>query len=221
MIISYKHNFAFIDVPKCASTSCQLILQESGILDETTDICHPTVRHKGWHELLDEKLVNQDMECVGVIRHPIDRFLSGVNYLLFHPDNSAKEIQINRAIEGNDNKGIHNAFWDRFLDCPGNLTDLTKYYENVEAVDYFICAFKNSIGRRQNSFLSDNATVWAFDNFKIKINELVQRCGGVVREFPHCRKFPRPPNDELLTKDRQQQILDYYHEDYVLWEKAH
>jgi len=300
MIISYKHNFAFIGIPKCASTSCEIILRDSGILDETWDIateidlkenriyqsinfdavnaafdlpshtiikagqlihvvlpCHaghyfldeseigqelkeifkedyfdvafssfltapPNVhvhlRHLGWNDLMQLGLVNENMECIATVRHPVDRFLSAVAHFLFNPNGSAKDVRLNDAITDGNGSGLYDAFWDRFIASPERLTRCAQ--TKSEDVDHAVYQFKTLKGKKQSSFINGQATVWRSNNFAPHITALVERCGGTITRIPHARKFDRPPGDTLLTKDRQQQILDYYYDDYTLWEKV-
>jgi hypothetical protein len=204
-------------------------LQDSGIAQELSEIfsdegyvdihwvptvnsppnTHIFLRHMTWNDLMQRGLVNQNMQCIATIRHPVDRFLSAVSHYLF----------LDHATQGVENSGdAYNNFWDRFMSCPEKLTRHAE--TNDEDFDHAVCLFKSFLGKKQTDFLSDQAIVWQSKNFAPQITALVEQCGGTITGIPHVRKFDRPPRDALLTKDRQQQILEFYQDDFILWEKA-
>src|SRR6056300_1389485 len=117
MIISYKNNFALIAIPKCGTHSVEPAVRMSGILDPAIDICtgvhnsHGELNfepihslftfhtiHASWTDLLEKKLVTEDMQCIAVVRHPVDRFLSTVSFTLFNKQGVPRNIKIKRAI---------------------------------------------------------------------------------------------------------------------------
>ena len=243
MIISYKNNFALIAIPKCGTHSVEPAVRMSGILDPSIDICtcvynfhnelnfeHIRVQygkisafvpslsqvlpkkntmslsHISWTYLLEKKLVNEDMKCIAVVRHPVDRFISTVSYGVFNKQGVPRNIEINRAIS-TGGKGIYNCFWDNFYSSVGAVNQ-PRPYSGV---------FLN----KQTSFLNDDPTVYKIENLVPRITELIESFGGEAPPIGHENKSkPRPANDRLLTKDRQQQILEFYQDDFILWEKA-
>ena len=245
MIISYKNNFALIAIPKCGTHSVEPAVRMSGILDPSIDICtflypsydelnfeHIRLQHEkispnisvqslsqmlpqnnvtslchlSWNDLLEKKLVNENMKCIAVVRHPVDRFLSVVSYALFDEQGQPWDIKTNHAM-GEGGKGIYNGFWDNFYSSVGT-TDQPLPYSSV-------------FMRKQTSFLNDDPTVYKIENLAPRITELIESFGGKAPPIGHKNKSkPRPDNDRLLTKDRQQQLLDFYQDDFILWEKA-
>jgi len=245
MIISYKNNFALISIPKCGTHSIEPAVRMSGILDPAIDICtrvhnshdelnfeHIRLQHEktlpntsvqsmsqmlpqnnvtslchfSWRELLEKKLVTEDMQCIAVVRHPVDRFLSIVSYALFDKRGVPWDIKTNHAI-GQGGKGIYNCFWDNFYSSVGTANQPLPY--------------SSVFLRKQTSFLDDNPTVYKIENLAPRITELIESFGGKAPPIGHENKSkPRPANDRLLTKERQQQLLDFYQDDFILWEKA-
>lgn len=243
MIISYKNNFALIAIPKCGTHSVEPAVRMSGILDPAIDICtrvhnsHDelnfehirlqyekipefipslsqvlprkntmSLSHISWTDLLEKKLVTEDMQCIAVVRHPVDRFLSTVSYGLFDKQGVPRNIKINRAIS-TDGKGIYNCFWDNFYSSVGTVNQPRPY--------------SGVFMRKQTSFLDDNPTVYKIENLAPRITELIESFGGKAPPIGHENKSkPRPDNDRLLTKERQKQLLDFYQDDFILWEKA-
>lgn len=233
MIISYKHNFVYISVPKCASTSAVKAITQSRILDKKMDIwpgknpgsiqhlkfskqwqtpwgykwshkvsmasnpvLHPSMRYVSWDQLLKGGLVKETMDCFATVRNPIDRFLSTISYFLSRRGIDAKDSDYSR-------------FWDT-LDDVDNEDELIKSFNN-----------RTYLIRSQTSYLSDNPTAFKIENFEPRIRELIQQFGGTVPSIQHANAtIERPPTDQLLTKERQQQILDFYEDDLILWENA-
>lgn len=237
MIISYKNNFALIAIPKCGTHSIEPAVRMSGILDPSIDVCtrladlHDELNfhtihapwtdllekrlftfhtiHASWTDLLEKKLVTEDMQCIAVVRHPVDRFLSIVSFTLFNEKGVPQNIKTNHAISP-DEKDIYNCFWDN---CYSSFGTVNQPCPLPLEWRYWM--------RKQTSFLNDDPTVYKMENMAPRITELIESFGGNAPPIGHENKSkPRPANDRLLTKDRQQQILDFYQDDFILWENA-
>ena len=232
MIISYKHNFAVVNIPKCGSNSTAKVIGDSGILDEKQDIWpgrktpikHPAflyprtkpwnkpwrgklrttsrpvlnsgARHLPWELLIDLGLAKETMECIAFVRNPIDKVLSAISFFF-----ETRGVEIKES--------DFSYFWD------GYLAD-----SDEERIDEFKMRGAYTM-EYQHSYLNQDPTVYKLENFGPRITELVERCGGTVKEVLHLNKSKeRPSNDQLLTKERQQQILDFYADDFILWENA-
>ena len=162
----------------------------------SSPVINPGAAHMPWELLIELELAKESMECIAFIRNPIDRVLSALSFFF-----KSRRVDFQES--------DFSYFWD------GYLAD-----SDEGRIDEFKTRGAYTM-EHQHSFLNDNPTVYKLENFGPRITELVERCGGTVKEVLHLNKSEeRPPNDQLLTKERQQQILEFYQDDFILWEKA-
>jgi hypothetical protein len=243
MIISYSENFCFIRIPKSASTTAEVGLYDMGFVDESYgDICsgiegspdtdpedvmsdrksinYPSafsevqlalldtnmvsdieyinniqrhrqhVWHTPYHMLLSTGLIDDDIECIGTIRNPVDRFVSITYYL--------SEFGDSEKIMSNPNET-----WDKFKN-------------NINT----FLTWDDMFRKPQHYFVKENATLWNVDNLYDWLQKFVKERG---KEYikPYHHKNNKKSQKIQLTKDRQQEILDMYEKDFLLWEQSY
>ena len=246
MIISYSNDFVFVRIPKCASTTCVVGLYDMGMVVESEgDICSGIegsdsreVEHSGkgssrhpvnypWgnsrtqNPLLDHKLVNdgrhindipvhrqhiwhtpyhkivevglaeEGMPCVSTIRHPVSRFMSIVSYLY-----SFSKIEEGLSEDPN-------GAWDRFKD-------------DEVVFSKWDALFKVP----QNYFVPEGATLFNVENTYEWLERFAKE-KGVEYIKPKHFKNNKENQKILLTKERQQEIMSWFEDDLLLWEKSY
>lgn len=172
MIISYSRNFCFIRVPKNASTSVSMAMVESGILCPERDYCSPSIefdqRSMSYHpnvsintsikSVLDNYdrthhsvtqyhelgLLDDSMEIISTIRHPIERFESFVKFLYTDPN--------------------PNVAWDHLKECVSK-NRLDKSFLLFDTQNLY-----NRMTKPQHWWFGNDATLWAVEHVDKKLS---------------------------------------------------
>lgn len=247
MIISYSNDFVFVRIPKCASTTCAVGLYDMGLVVESEgDICsgiegsdhgqnktegrgsgrlpinypyggsktqnplldHNLVNfgqfvndtkvhrqhiwHTPYHKMVEVGLVEEGMPCVSTIRHPVSRFMSIVSYLTTFGKKSDYVLSEDP-----------NSAWDRFKE--GEVT-----FSMWDAL------FKAP----QNYFVPEGATLFNVENTYDWL-ERFSKEKGVEYIKPEHFKNNKENQKILLTEARQQEIMEWFEDDLLLWEKSY
>ena len=151
--------------------------------------------HTTFNQLLEKNLIKETMPCVATIRHPLERFSSAFYFV---------KAQNPKFYEGTpyDNP---NSFWDSL-----------KNKEPKMGV--------RSLAVPQCDYFPAHATLFNTENLHEHASKYILERGGKVDNKIQMRKNIDNNLDEFLsalTPDRQQDLLDTYSEDFVLWEKAY
>lgn len=225
MIICYSRNFCFIRVPKAASTTCAGAILNSGIIDPIMDFCSLSVefnqggefeKYQGLYhnkcvtpnvfKLLTNKdrthhsvrqyrelnLIPSNMEVISTIRNPVSRFLSFVKFVYTDAD--------------------PNAAWDHWLECIKsqriNKTPLMFESQNIY----------NRMFKPQHWWWEPGTILWPVEYLNWHLTEFFLK-HNVHYKPVHHRQSQRPLKC-ALSQQRQQQIVDHYQQDFVLWESV-
>ena len=241
MIISYSENFCFIRIPKSASTTAEVGLYDMGFVDESYgDICsgiedddkldfkivssrepinYPHPGSKVQLRLLDEDIVffKEDIGNVNKLRQHIwhtsyKKLLSsgliddGIERISTIRNPIERFVSITYYIGGYSKEPIHqdpNVAWDRFKN------DIPTF-----------AAWDAMFKKPQHYYVKESATLWNVDNLYDWLERFAKERG---KEYvkPYHHKNNKKNQKIKLTEDRQQEILDMYEKDFLLWEQSY
>lgn len=225
MIICYSRNFCLIRVPKSASTTVAGAIIDSGMLNPETDFCSNSIEFESgglfnnsvgvYHNaclsesvvnLLQNKdrthhtvsqymelgLIQDDMEVFSTIRHPVERFLSFVKFLYKDPD--------------------PNTAWQHWKEC------LHTGMLNTEPLKFVSQNMFNRLFKPQHWWFGTHAILWPVEYLDHCLKDFMQAQGKSFSPLHHRTASTEIKN--TLSHQHQQQILDLYQDDFVMWEKA-
>ena len=212
MIISRKHEFVYIGIPKTGSTTCASYLADSGLLTHDdifgnksakkliqfvqksvpTDnvnflfdsIFYNNYRHAKYRNAKIDYPEIANYKSYATIRNPIDRLVSAA-------------VMVGSAGSSNINED-----------------DLI-----IKRIEGFIGA-GHIFGQKQCDFIDKDTTLWPTEHLKECIENFVLGLGGRVRSGWHCRNTNSGQYNHLLSKQLINKIESTYSEDFDLWEKA-
>jgi hypothetical protein len=237
MIICYSKKFTFIRIPKTASTTASLLIYDSGVLDHTRDIVlgiedgtvrhepegtarrpmnipnswdfkpidieKPNfklhlnrIRHASFNSLVKKQFIKSDMTCYSTIRNPIDRFIS----IVYFNAKYGKENPIQAPEQVNE-------VWDKF--CSGETV--------FDDADYLLRI-------PQYTFLNDEPILWNTENIHEHALEFGKKYDVSISKTIAKAKYSNERVRDwnlCLTKQRQEQVLEMYEKDFLLWENTY
>lgn len=148
--------------------------------------------HSPYKKLVDVGLIDGDMPCVSTIRHPVDRFVSITAYL------SGSEHIAKRM----------------YSDDPNECWDL--YKNGYKAFGNYHDMFKVP----QNYFVSEDAILFNVENTYDWLEKFAKERGYEYKKSPYFKN--NKENQKIpLTEDRQKEIMDWFEDDFLLWEKSY
>lgn len=216
MVICDSHGFAFIRVPKNASTSLATFFVKNycGPNDKYTSIGDSGVKmhnidpriqqvyrhqyrfiHLTLNEIISEKVISAEdarsKRIIGVLRDPLDRQLSLYFFL-------------NRG----DRRNASPADFRRMFKMGHSSTDESN---RIKQVDYLKIDDK-PVGEW-----------WLYDDLDEHINRFIKEMGVTIRHPMQTYKGQFRPKgdliDEYYDKQTRDAVMEYYAEDYELMEK--
>jgi hypothetical protein len=239
MIVSYSENFCFIRIPKSASTTAEVGLYDMGFIDESYgDICsgiegdgdskllsnrepinYPHPVSEVQLKLLDEEIVffKEDINDVKKLRQHI-----------WHTP--YKKLLSSGLIDNNIEciSTIRNPI-ERFVSITyyiGKFTEGSTSHDPNVAWDRFkndiptFSAWDAMFKKPQHYYVKEGATLWNVDNLYDWLQRFAKERD---REYikPNHYKNNKKNQKIQLTQDRQQEILDMYEKDFLLWEQSY
>lgn len=163
----------------------------------------PFFMHTTWNKIKENGLIEDNMECISTIRHPVDRFIS----ICYFFDAGTKErwpgTYINKLLEKSGLNGI----CDEFLSGERTFQSLHEF-----------------LSAPQSYYLSDNPTLWNIENLFDWAEDFASLKSGKVIEYYWAKRQIRPRayfDNKIITLDRQKKLLDKYEKDFLLWENSY
>lgn len=169
--------------------------------------------HNTWNSLYRCGLVDDDIECISTIRHPIDRFISicyfferGTGQWSFGTnDDRARKNYFGKSVLTEE--GI-NGIVDRIIDGRSVFME-----------------FEEIFLKPQHYWIKEGATVWNTENVVDWAAEFVNKKGGAIKEEMWAKNNKKRPRDylnpDIITLDRQKYLLDRFEKDFLLWENSY
>jgi len=178
------------------------------------------IKHLKWEQLLQTGLVTKNMECIAVLRNPLDRFLSVARFLFFDCNGKLLSSSLLSSLYGFSInyfcpypiKDFFNVFWDAVQNID-NVKPIKNLVPRIKSAKKYLMDY-------QFSYTHDNATHWAIENLDTKIYEFITKHGGKINNIVRLKNMDKSVQLGTLTKDRQQKLFELYEKDLILWEKA-
>ena len=207
MLVSSKHNFLFLRVPKTGSTSAVFYLLDSGLIDDNDLYGNKTAKkvkkltaqvspEMGNSVIKDETAITKfshqkhkniisdypflaDYTSIATVRNPVNKIMSAALML----NNKADEIELNKNIE-------------------------------------LILSSKGIFSVPQSEFVGDDTILWPVEHLKSNIESFILSKGGRVRGEWRCRSNGSEGYISMISPENMNQIYKMYSNDFELWEKA-
>ena len=141
-MISHKHKFIFVHIPKCAGTSIESIYNVWD--DKKSEEKFYVGKHRQ-HHYLDMVLKNnpgcESYYKFTFVRNPYSRILSEYMYI---------KKTMNNGVHFASKQGFNLTFKDFCLDLTANMNKYCYPYHDTKLVDYFTGANFDFVGRMEN-----------------------------------------------------------------------
>jgi|DEB0MinimDraft_6_1074348.scaffolds.fasta_scaffold00194_37 hypothetical protein len=236
MIISYSNDFVLVRIPKTASTTCVAGLYDMGaVVESEGDLC-PGVEASMEYESEDStrsgvnwgswitgvtEILDPNMYCREDPRHR-QLYRQHVWHTGFHrlvevglvdedmPCVSTIRHPVDRFLSINAFLGKHTRVPER---DPNSTWDQYKNGDEVFGM------WENMFRLHQDYYVPEHATLWNIENLYDWMKRFAKEKGLVYKEpiyFKNNKKY----RTVSLTSDREQEILDHFEKDFLLWEQA-
>ena len=207
MLVSSKHNFLFLRVPKTGSTSAVFYLLDSGLIDDNDLYGNKTAKkvkkltaqvspEMGNSVIKDETAITKfshqkhkniisdypflaDYTSIATVRNPVNKIMSAALML----NNKADEIELNKNIE-------------------------------------LILSSRGIFSVSQSEFVGDDTILWPAEHLKSNIESFILSKGGRVRGEWRCRSNGSEKYISMISPENMKQIYKMYSNDFELWENA-
>lgn len=208
MLVSKKHNFLFLKVPKTGSTSAVFYLLDSGLIDDDDLYGNKTAKkvkkltaqvypemgnavikdetaitkfsHQKYKNIILDHPHLSEYTSIATVRNPVDKIVSAA--LMLSPN--ADEIELNRNIE-------------------------------------FILSANGIFAIPQYEFVGEDTILWPTENLTSLIESFILSKGGTVRGEWRCRSNGSEKRRAMVSQENINKITDKYAKDFDLWEKAY
>jgi len=236
MVVSRKHKFVYVRVPKTGSTSGLFYFMKSGLFDNSTDLYALDAAFNSWQEMYSHFKESGD-NYLDFSKWPVDFKLNEYPYRSVH----ASFNNIVESIENVDSSyacyaGIRNPidricsvyFYEQKRRDSNNPPRDFFNYKDVNEFCYTACLADapeklKAVTRLQTSYFPEHARLWNTENFHEHAVADITALGGKVTERIHARHNNIRPKDykALLSHEVIQMMELKYAQDFVLWEKAY
>lgn len=224
MIVSYSNDFCFVRIPKCGSTTCSVAIHDSGIL-AIDDICaeieggETDTYRKPVNWSLSEKLL--DLHLAQGYNGNIQGMAQMVKHAPFHTMMRAGLVDSEMPCYATFRNPIDRFFSiSHFIglkhDVPADINETWDMFKDGSNVFH---QYSEMFRKPQYYWLGENNTVWNIENLDDWLNQFMKDYGGKYTPR-HDKKNKRPRDYSAMTKQRQQEVLDHFELDYILWEEA-
>ena len=165
--------------------------------------------HTTFYRLVDDNIISQSMDCIGVIRHPVDWLISK-----FYAKQKWAKIRRMPLPEGT-------MPWVCRYSDPQTLEDF------IEMAIYGTVVDDKPIlpiqRMSQCDWLKDTSIIWNTENLHNHASNFILGRNGNVRGEWRARVNSDIPEGikDTIPASKQQEILDYFADDYELWETAY
>lgn len=240
MIISYSNDFVFVRVPKCASTTCVVGLYDMGFVNESEgDMCSgiegsgddgPESGRKpiNWprgDSRVTTALLDHNMVTAGQHINNPNVHRQHIWHSPYH-----KVVESGLVEEGMPCVSTIRHPVDRFVSITAYIgqfskgenveTDPNKAWDRFKSGDRVFALWDDMFKLPQNYFVSDDAQLWNVENTYDWLKRFALEKGFEYNQPYHFKNNKK--NQKLgLSDKRQQEILDWFEDDYLLWEKAY
>lgn len=207
MLVSSKHNFLFLRVPKTGSTSAVFYLLDSGLIDDNDLYGNKTAKkvkkltaqvspemgnsvikdetaiikfsHQKHKNIISDYPFLADYTSIATVRNPVNKIMSAALML----NNKADEIELNKSIE-------------------------------------LILSSRGILSVPQSEFVGDDTILWPTEHLKSNIESFILSKGGRVRGEWRCRSNGSEGYISMISPENMKQIYKMYSNDFELWENA-
>jgi len=169
--------------------------------------CHAT-----YDQTVKMGLIVDGMPSYATIRHPVDRFLSVWSYLFSGLRLMGKSYEDVFTQAPPEISKLLNSDPDEFFDIFLTLTVEGKMKDTPLV---FIDLFR----KPQTYWGNENTQYWAIENLERDLANLFAEKGVDPMVIPHLKKDGGNRKRDLLSKDRQQSLLERFQNDFSKWEE--
>jgi hypothetical protein len=208
MLVSKKHNFLFLKVPKTGSTSAVFYFLDSGLIDDDDLYGNKTAKkvkkltaqvspemgnavikdetaitrfsHQKYRNIITDHPFLSEYTSIATVRNPVDKMVSAA--LMLSPN--ANEIELNRNIE-------------------------------------FMLSANGVFAIPQSEYVGEDTILWPTENLTSLIEPFILSKGGTVRGEWRCRANGAESRRSMVSQENTNKIMDKYAKDFELWEKAY
>lgn len=238
MIISYSDDFVFVRIPKNASTTCVVGLYDMGFVNESEgDMCTGIESGIGYTTDVE------DSERKG-INWPRESSLPllDVNLKMNGADANNYQVHEQHIKHAPYKRLVEVGLIDDDMPCVSTIRHPVSRFKSIisflsldvevptsdpnECWDLFKCGkrtfgdYHNMFKYPQSYYVSENATLFNVENIYDWLEKFAKEKGREYKK-PAYYKNNKGSQKISLTKDREKEIIDWFQDDFLLWEQSY
>lgn len=207
MLVSSKHNFLFLRVPKTGSTSAVFYLLDSGLIDDNDLYGNKTAKKvKGLIAQVSPEMGNsviKDETAITKFSHQKHKnIISDYPFLANYTSIATVRNPVNKIVSA--------------ALMLNNKSDERQLNENIE----FILSSTGIFSVPQSEFVGDDTILWPTEYLKSNIESFILNKNGRVRGEWRCRSNGSEGYISMISPENMKQIYKMYSNDFDLWEDA-